>query len=267
MLRIVGEALWSPVKHYQVTLLLFVLWALFVIPLRIDTSPLQIYMPHPMIKTSYVAWALCIYVALIISSVIVNLHRKVVFGDSRSLIRLIPTNIDITYAFYYGALVILLYFLAIAAILGWALLKVILTRAIGEDSVVVEIAVWVISALVLALVLQFLIRLCLTFPRVAINLVSKEWPAEVRRKTSLFSANSFSILAVLGLAVGLGTGFEFIRRDLILSGQTNYIEGQVFLLLIFFMGVCTSVMMATVLSVVYRDTILPIYRKKKDVDA
>ncbi len=257
MFRVIGEALWSPVKHYQVTLLLLVLWFLIDFLLKQNLTSYQVYIPHPDVKVVYIIWAVCAYLGLLIASVIVNLHRKVILGNSQGLIRFIPTSVELTYALYCIAMLLILYLLAMVIGLSWAYVKINLVNIAGRYSWIEEVLLWGIFAIPVIVVLQFLIRVYLTFPRVAIEQSTQEWSSRVRKETSLISGNSFAIVFVIAFSVCLSGAFELMRRDISFKNILSNVELMIFDGFVLFFGVCTSIMVATVLSVVYRETVLP----------
>ncbi len=261
MLRIVGEALWSPVKHYQVTILFMVLVLLMDILLKQKSSVYQVYMPHPDLKVSYIIWGCCAYLGVLIASVIVSLHKMVIFGRSDRLIRIIPTSVELTYALYCVAMAVLLNIVLALSSGAWVFLMLNFSSMNTAFAGYEEVVLWAIFAIPFIVSLQFMVRLYLTFPRVALDQERIRWSPAVLKATSLMSVNSVAIIFLMILSILVMIGFELIRIDLISKKQLVGWELSAFDFAMIFFSVCMPVMFATVLSVVYREAVLPLYRE------
>ncbi len=257
MLRTITFSLWHPLKSYKTSLLLMFLFLLVNLLLSQNVSSYQTYMPHPEVKASYVIQGISAYLGVVAVSVIINIHRKIIYGHTDRSIRLIPSRIEITYALYLVAMAVVIYLAVFALSFIWVALAVNLPSVFAHiPAIKRDMQPWIYNGLLVIpslIFIQILIRLYLTFPRVAIDQEKQKWSANQHRQTSIFSKNGLAILVILLLTLAPIYILEDMGRYISKPPELKDIASAGLITLISLIQAYTTIAFATVLSLVYRN--------------
>ncbi len=260
MIKIIAQALWYPVKNYQISLLLIIPLLLIGLMLSLNPAPYQRYIPFPEVKAIYLVFGICTYLGVVAVSIIVGLHRKIIYGDSGRGIRLIPSKVEITYSLYIAAMGVVIYLAVFALTLMWVALAVNLPSLFSDiPSIKSNMEMWLYGILTVPALafLQILIRLYLSFPRVAIDQSIQKWPAKARKQTTIFSKNGAAILVILFLALALFYALEKMGGYITKPTEIKNMLSVSIIILIALIQAYTTIVLAAVLSLVYLDLDLP----------
>ncbi|MGH1352818.1 MAG: hypothetical protein ACRBBN_18735 [Methyloligellaceae bacterium] len=200
MIRIITEALWSPVKNYRITILLMIPCLIIAGIISMDLSLLQKSVPITLDGIRYVAVGIAIYAGLYFLSGLVGLHKKIILGEKRYFPILIPSRAVIYYAL-------------IVAVIGGILMSIIppTVNFIIEYSGIFGLLTpnklsFIFLKVAIALlifgivVLQALVRMLFVLPRVAIEQEALKWSNAALHNTLLYTPPMLALTFIMAVA-------------------------------------------------------------------